>query len=311
MLFLPCRQHPVTATALTVVLLVCLLGVAGAAVRSIQVSKPRTFGYMIGDVFQQRIQIELDDPWTLDTESLPANGRIGIWLERRITRYEQRRIAKGIRYQLELQYQIFNVGNKTVDIFTPRLELRSVNAEKQIPVFIQATGVSVAPVTTNDSHQVLNYLELQPPVKPPLINTAIACTLLAAGCAGLLFSLTVFGYIFGKLPGVRRTQGPFARALGRLGALQKTCPDAETYRRALRHVHQAFNETAGRVVMADDLEQFFFEQPRHAALHEPIERLFHHSRRVFFESDGAALASDFSNIVELCRQCRDIERGLC
>ncbi len=296
--------------ALIVLLLLCLTSAARAAIRDVEVEQPRTFGYVVGDVFKHRIQITLDDPWKLKLDSLPKNGRTGIWLERQVSQFTEQRISGGTRYQFNFDYQIFNTAKQSVEVFTPQIELSVVNGDKQIPVFIQQWGFTVAPVTRDNVHQSIDYLQLQPVLKPVRRKTDFAYALLAAGSAGLLFSLAVLGYIFGKLPGIKRTQGPFARTLGQLKVLQKKSHEPKNYQQALRQIHRAFNETAGRVVLSEDLEQFFIEQPRLATLREPIEQLFKRSRNLFFESEGATVEGSINSLLKLCQQCRDIERGL-
>jgi mxaA protein len=300
----------VKARALIGLFLLCLSVEVHTAIRDVEVEQPRTFGYVVGDVFKHQVQITLDDPWKLALDSMPKNGRIGIWLERHLSQFTEQRISGGTRYQFDFDYQIFNTAQQSVEVFTPQIELSMVNGDKQIPVFIHEWGFTVAPVTRDDAHQSMDYLELQPASKPVRRNTDGAYKLLIAGSAGLLFSLAVFGYIFGKLPGVKRTNGPFARTLSQLKVLQKKQPEPEIYQQALRQVHRAFNETAGQVVLSEDLDQFFIRQPGHTPLREPIEQLFGHSRNLFFESGDAADEGGINALLKLCQQCRDIERGL-
>lgn len=297
-----------TVRTLLALLLIAMTCTTQAAIRSVDTGQPRSFGYVIGDVFRHHIKITLDDPWVLDKATLPENGRVGIWLERKLIQFTEQRISQGTEYQFDLEYQIFNAAKQLVEVFTPQLELSVVNDSKRIPVFIHEWGFTVAPVVHDDIHQSLDYLDLQPPHKPVPRKPAYA--LLVAGSTGLLLSMAVLGYIFGRLPGISRTRGPFARACSRLRVLRKQHHQPESYQQALRHMHQAFNETAGQVLLAEDLEQFFSEQPNHAKLREPIEQLFKHSRQEFFESKNRVVEGGITSLLELCIQCRDIERGL-
>lgn len=297
-----------TVRTLLALLLIAITCTTQAAIRSVDAVQPRSFGYVIGDVFRHHIKITLDDPWILDKATLPENGRVGIWLDRQLSRFTEKRIAQGTEYQFDLDYQIFNAEKQLAEVFTPQLELSVVNGSKQIPVFIHEWGFTVAPVVRDNIHQSLDYLNLQPPHKP--VPRKPAYTLLIAGSTGLLFSIAVLGYIFCRLPGVSRTRGPFARACSRLRVLCKQHHQTESYQQALRHMHQAFNETAGQVLLGEDLERFFSEQPDHAKLREPIEQLFQYSRQTFFESKNRVGEGGITSLLELCVQCRDIERGL-
>jgi mxaA protein len=296
--------------ALTALFLVCLSGEPLAALRSVEVDTPRAFGYTIGDVFDHGVSITVDDPWRLDRGSLPGNERIGLWFERQLLRFDELRVTKGVRYRLKIRYQIFNAPPDPLEVFTPALELRIVNGGKQMPVFVRAWGATIVPLTRNGTLQPVDYLNLQPPDRPPPRNSRTPALMLAAGGAGLLFSLMVTAYMFGSLPGVRRTRGPFARTLKRIKALPGAGTEADAYRQALRYLHQAFNETAGRVVTGDELDRFFAEQPRHARLREPIEHLFSRTSLEFFEPGRLPGDRDIGELLKLCRHCRDVERGL-
>jgi len=296
--------------ALIALFLVCLNGEPWAALRSVEIDTPRPFGYTIGDVFDHGISITVDDPWRLDPDSLPGNERIGLWFERQLLRLDESRVAKGTQYRLKIRYQIFNAPANPLEVFTPALELRIVNGGKQMPVFVREWGATIVPLTSGDTLRPVDYLKLQPPIRPPPRNSHTPGLLLAAGGAGLLFSLTVTAYMFGRLPGVRRTRGPFARTLKRIKALPGAGTEADAYRQALRYLHQAFNETAGRVVTGDELDRFFTEQPRHARLREPIEDLFSRTRLEFFEPGRLPADRDIAELLKLCRHCRDVERGL-
>ena len=81
---------------------------------------------------------------------------------------------------------------------------------------------------------------------------------------------------------------------------------------SLRAVHQAFNQTAGRTVFLESLEDFFTEHPRFVSERAAINAFFSHSRAVFFGDRTAPGQHPFTRaqLLTLCAACRDIERGL-
>jgi mxaA protein len=76
---------------------------------------------------------------------------------------------------------------------------------------------------------------------------------------------------------------------------------------ALRAVHVAINATAGRVVLEGDLEHFVAEHPRYAAVAGDLARFFVQSRQALFA--GGAQGVDAAFVADLCRRCRNLERG--
>ncbi len=134
-------------------------------------------------------------------------------------------------------------------------------------------------------------------------------TLLSAALIGAVGYLV---YLNGSIPLLRRSHGPFARAHRRLKSLERRPYGDPEKRAAYRYLHAAFNETAGRVVFADDLDSFFAEQPRFRGLRASIESFYFESRRLFFslEAHNPATATSVDPFLRLALRFRDAERGL-
>ena len=292
-------------------LTVCPFTTVIGALQSVDIQTPRAFGYVIGDVFTHRITVVLDDAWELDQDSLPKSERASIWLDLTLNEWNEHQNVATTEYVLELEYQVFNAPEGTLEVSTPALELTAIKGEKYLPIIIPEWQFNIASVTPIDLHESLDYLELQSSIVPYPYETTKVYALLSLGILGLLSCAAALSYAFDIFPGIRTQRGPFSRALKKLRSLNKLQPNAESSTLALRRVHQAFNETAGKVLMADDLDSFFSQFPSYQNLHEPIEGLFGHSRNVFFESGTKKSAdNDIKDLLDLCRRCRDVERGL-
>jgi hypothetical protein len=74
------------------------------AIQTAIVEQPRSFGYMIGDVFSQRVLLELNGK-RFEPATIPNTERIGVWLERRASRIET--MPDG-RAWLAIDYQVIN-----------------------------------------------------------------------------------------------------------------------------------------------------------------------------------------------------------
>ena len=77
----------------------------------------------------------------------------------------------------------------------------------------------------------------------------------------MLLALLLLAYLFWVVPFLHSTNGPFARAYRDLKNLQKKPCDKSLYRDALRCVHDALNQTAGKVLLVKDLNCFFSDYP--------------------------------------------------
>ncbi len=98
----------------------------------------------------------------------------------------------------------------------------------------------------------------------------------------------------------------------RLRKLQRTRRDEACYEEALRTVHEALNGTAGGVVFAETLDQFFIKNPEFGSIRATLESFFSESRAVFFqpgEMQGVR-ADKLRSLVELCRRGGTLDRGL-
>ena len=142
-----------------------------------------------------------------------------------------------------------------------------------------------------------------------LDNYTLRITLLSVALLGAVAYLV---YLNGSIPLLRRSHGPFARAHRRLKSLERRPYGDPEKRAAYRYLHAAFNETAGRVLFADDLDSFFAEQARFRGLRVPIESFYFESRQLFFsvEAHNPATATSVDALLRLALRFRDAERGL-
>jgi mxaA protein len=72
-------------------------------------------------------------------------------------------------------------------------------------------------------------------------------------------------------------------------------------------LHRAFDATAGRRLLADDLDAFFARFPRFVPLRSEIERFFAASRQMFFGS--VATAPELAWLRRLARGLARAEAG--
>jgi len=255
------------------------------------VTQPRTVGYVVGDLLQQRVLLQADGH-AVEPTSLPGAGRIGAWFERRRPRLE---FDSGLRRWLVVDYQIVNAPQGLQNVTLPAWRLTS--AGRTGPVLaIPALTLTIGPLTaaTPASAAVLRPDHRPPRIPREPLVTALQASLAAAGLTGLAW------LAWWRWRAHRSAQTlPFARALREMRGLASTEP------RAWQSLHRAFDQTAGRVIQLATLPALFEAAPLFAVLREGIEAFFRQSSTLFF---GAGPASHSISPHDLCvRLCR-IER---
>jgi mxaA protein len=280
-------------------------------VRRLEVATPRAFGYVIGDTLEHRVTLELARPYRLDEASLPAAGPLRAGLELRAPVVRVRQTRDTTRYEILLTYQVFQFAERLQTLAIPPVELRVDKGGPSLPVMVPEWRFSLAPLAPRRIEGSAALPELRPDRPPPTMPVRPHVYRLIALAAGLVTVLLYLAHAWWGLPLFARRKRPFARAFRDLRRLARK-PFSETrYRDALRRLHRAFNQTAGRTLFADNLDLFFSHHPEFAGLRTPIEALFMQSRQAFYQPRQglAADAGSLGELVQLCRRCRALERG--
>ena len=285
-------------------------GPVGAAddVLRVEASEPRAYGYQVGDLVQRQVRVFAPDGWRLDETSLPRPGGRGQALELRRVELQTRAEGGGRRHDMALEYQVFLAPAAVRTIEIAPLRLRFENAGRSEDVRVEAWPVTVAPLVPATVSPRRGLGDLQPDREPALIDTSarqLRLGLYGVGAGGLLGWL---GFIYLGPPWRAARNQPFGRAWRQLRHLNNA-PAPEQWRSACVHVHEALNCSAGEVLFEAGLERFFAQRPSFRALHDDLVRFMNLSRAEFFA--GAPRAPpDAAWLVNLCRRCRDAERGL-
>lgn len=280
---------------------------------SVETVEPRAFGYQVGDVLARRVIVHAAQGWRLDAASLPVAGRRGGALELRSVQTRQAaddgQAGGGLRYDIDLQYQVFIAPPQVRTIEIAPLKIRLENAQREQTLRIEAWPVTVAPLVPVDAPARRGLGDLQPDVNPPLIDTTAPrqrLTAYAVLAACLLAALAVLQ--FGP-PWRAARNRPFGRALRKLRRLPQDVPQV-TWRAACQTMHDALNRTAGHALFERDLDAFVQAHPRFAPLRPDLVKFLHASRREFFDAGAAPQERDGAWLTRLARRCHDAERGL-
>jgi mxaA protein len=280
---------------------------AAAPVTRLETVEPRAFGYSLGDVIERRVVVEAQAPYTLTAKSLPRPGRIGAWLELRAPEVKAMHDGGANRYQIVLVYQLVNSPNEVRTLALPEADLEFTGGERPVRETIPEFLFTAGPLTPEQIVARGPLDEMQPDVTPPPVPTDAIQKRLAGYAAAAAVILLFLAYALWGIPFLDRTRGPFARAVGEVKRLARARDDAAT-RKAIRRIHRAFDETAGRAVFASEVSSFLARHPRYASLGPEIARFYELSRQEFF-AGGTQERGVLPWLAEFCRECRNRERG--
>lgn len=302
--------HGALGLVLVWVLMVPLSARAETAIRSTLLVPPRPFGYVIGDQFHEDFVVELNEPYRLETDTLPRPGRLNRWLALRRVAVETVPIVGGTRYRVGLGFQILSVPPTPARVYIPARSLELSDGGPRLSVSIPSRGLTVSPLVLPADAAASGVLGIQPDHRPPAIPTGPMVWRLAGIGTAMLILCILLAAIYLIVPLWRGANAPFARAYRQLNRLRGEGPAEDRVQAALRTVHGAIDRTAGRVVLEGDLAVFLARFPHFSAVREPLEEFFQRSRAVFFGAGPGAGVDprDLDALRALCRRCRRLER---
>ena len=264
-----------------------------AAAPNASVEQPRPFGYVIGDVFTQRILLQLEGR-DFEPAALPRTERAGVWLERRTPRIESN--EDGRRW-LVVDYQVINAPQALTLLSVPAWEVQSRTGGT--PLRIGEWPISVAPLSPSSSFGKGGLTDLRSDHPAPRIATASMRMRLFVWTAALALTLVFWlaWYLWREWRAA--STRPFARALREMRRVEDSAPQA------WHALHRAFDRTAGQAMQARTLPDLFREAPHLLPLRGKIEQFFILSGQRFF---GTELPADAFPVRRLCADLRKLEK---
>jgi len=268
--------------------------------------EPRAFGWQLGDVVSRTVTVDAPDGLQLDEASVPQPGARGKALELREVARRSRPSAGGQHHELTLSYQVFLSPQEPRVLEMPGFSLHFKGPPRDQDVKVEAWPVSVSPLTPVEVAHRRGLGELQPDAPPPRIDTQAERMRLAVYGVLALALLAYLAHVYIGLPWWVRRHRPFTLAWRQLRGLPPAAPQGQ-WRAALQQMHGALNATLGEVVFEQDIDRFLRARPQFTPLRDELARFFRQSRGEFFGSGQAP--ADGRWLRDLCRRCRDVERG--
>lgn len=257
------------------------------------ISLDRSWGLLVGDRVTATVNLPVEVE-QLDSHSFPQHDkRYGPWLYLHDSEQGDK--------QLKLHFQLINVPAENREVETPELQLRTQSGEfitvpptrMQIGSFLEQAAESETasiPAPRGD-------MRLLPMAADELYwqrNVALLVLILT--------SIIWLVWHFGLRP---RQRLPFATAMFELNKMRLLGrKDADA---ASRCLHQAFNRSAGRVVINSELQGLWQHCPWLTKHQADIERFYLSSAAHYF-SRTPAEPLGFEAMLKLARACREQER---
>lgn len=253
----------------------------------------RSWGLLVGDHVTATVTLPVA-AMELDSHSLPQHDkRYGPWLYLNDSALSAD--------QLTLFFQLINVPAENREVATPELELRTQAGDFiNVPATMMQIGSFLEQASDAETASVpaprgdMRLLPTTPHELRWQRNLALAVLILS--------SLIWLAWHFGLRP---RHRLPFAMAmfeLNKMRILGRKDVDA-----ASRCLHQAFNRSAGRVVINSELSGLWQQCPWLTPLQTEINSFYRSSAAHYF-SRTQAEQQGFDAMLKLARACREKER---
>ncbi len=280
-----------------------------------EINPTRDAGYVVGDVLDRTITLNIKKPYELVKESLPIVGYEHRWkgqisgIELVNITAEEHKHSDSVTHVLHLSYQVFTTSRtaKPAALRGEIIKLRNTSKQEVVQYRIPSFNFRVSPLSVYG--QVVLKEEMSP-FHPPLLLDSSKEKRYVQILAGLLgLSLLGLLYILGMHAWLPRMGAPFAKAYR---DIRKMPDDAAGIQQAVARVHQSLNKTAGSSVFSNNIEHFLQTKPAFIPMKKDLEQFFDLSRRVFFEPQITIDTNEKPKawLLTFCRHLRDCERGL-
>lgn len=263
---------------------ICMMQAEAATVNA---TLDRSYGFVIGDVIEQRVLLALSEGEQLIDDSLPRLGRQNGWFDLLSVQQLPRNDAQ--RVELIFRYQWTNAPREVSLGFIPTKTIKVYSSKKGAQeIIIPSQAASISPITKDDvfAREGLEAMRperavLEQAETVPFKHMRIGL-ILAAGC---LIAALLLQFIRRN----RLAQGPFATAAQALRGLKPS--DNPQAQQAMQLVHAAFDRSMNRAVFAHDIERFLQQQPQYRQLEADIRQFFERSSALFFNGRSAELSA--------------------
>jgi mxaA protein len=295
------------------------------AVKLTFINPERHAGYLMGDLLDRTVTLEVKKPYKLVETTLPIVGYEHRYkgqvsgIELRKISHSHQEDRNSTTYTINLSYQVFTTAPVVKPAILPTETIKfqgpikkdakgKVTDDGLVQFSIPAFYFRISPMAVFGAVKVEE--DLSPLRKPFLLQPYPEKQKLVACLIVLGLSLIGLLYILGSRAWLPLMGKPFAQASRQLRRLNKKHNEAHL-KLAISCVHHAINETAQSSVFSDNIDALLKNAPGFTTIQTELKQFFALSNQVFFDDQQAANpAQSMQWLITFCKQCRDCERGL-
>lgn len=290
------------------ILLLCMLigGCFGSLPQSVshfEFLTPKPFGYVIGDEISHRIVVETRHNVELNVASLPKRGELNRWLTVNAVEFERSKTDGGLRYTLDIRYQIFYAPLEVKMLEIPGFSLQFKQGAQAIEQAVPSWHFTISPLRELAVRKDDGGEYMRPDAEPGRIFAAGVKQRLYLSLLVFFVSAAYLSHLFGYWPAWSR-RGIFKRAERRLERLPE-----HDIASALIVLHQAFNTLNRKPLFEHRLDEFYRHSPGYRKLAEELNWFFALSNHYFFGGRSEVGSDECLRLRKLCHLCREVERG--
>lgn len=285
-----------------------------------KVNPDRNVGYLMGDILDRTITLDVKKPYKLIETTLPIVGYEHRY-QGQVTGIELRKISHSKKenntstiYTIKLSYQVFATSPTVKPALLPaeivKFQGPSTEDAKDGLVQYRIPGFYFrsSPMAVFGAVKIEDDMS---PLRQPFLLQAYPEKQKLVACLSVLgLSLLGLLYILGSRAWLPLMGKPFSKAVRQLSKLSPK--DTDALKSALSLLHQAFNTSAQYSVFSDNIAEFVTQNPSFKIIDAEIRQFFILSHQVFFETKNTANheATSLTWVKKFGKQCRDCERGL-
>lgn len=293
------------------ILITCLLmllslpSVAAEKLYDIRLHNPeRNIAYVVGDIIQRTVELEVKHPSELVASSLPPVGMERQGIELREVSIKQRKSSTATHYKIGLSYQVFSRAKLAKKFELPSETMQITKAGKPLGVTVPPWEFTVSPLA-NDGETYIEK-EMSPYRAPLLLDAFMLKPVLAVFIVMMVVAIGGLTYLHGDDAWFPGMGGPFAVSYRKISSLPE---GDDSLLVAASSIHEALNKTLGENVFIQNLDQLFQHKPAFKSLEQEIISFFTISNSLLYglKMDQQALIR-LSDLQTFCQNCRNCER---
>ncbi len=228
----------------------------------------RQHGYHLGDMIEQKVQIQHSATQVLDSKSLPLPGPVTPWLDLKAIKVTPAKTMTVI----ELRWQIFATVETAQELPMPAFSVNMIG-QPAVTVKVPSLTLFQSPVFGHSVNQIVRK-----PSRPPLMYAltqwkwlTIACLIVSA------FAAVTALWLRDRIPGLPFRPGPLLRVKRKMLGADSSADEA-----TLKMVYQALCACAGQTLHNANT-QLLFERASYLSVLQPqiSEFVVSYSRQAF------------------------------